>query len=139
MKPKLFAILSIFFTLSLFSIFGCAGSQKAYDGPRLPHDQIARIICENRPIEIKTLPTVVSPGNLAKLSWKTWGATSKTLDVLPGTYDIKVKVYAKKYPDIYTFWHRVRVKAGHIYKIKCYIYGKTGNCDVSDVTGHEKF
>ena len=130
MKPKLFTILNIFLTLSLLSFFGCTAGQKAYDGPKLPHDQIARIICENRPLEIETMWTQEGSTQLKKRGWRVdpgFGATSWALEVLPGEYNIKIRIPD---PPIYKIiLYRVTVEAGHNYRINCY---KTGTCTVKE-------
>jgi hypothetical protein len=130
MKPKLFIILNLFFTLSLFSFFGCTTVKKAYDGQKLTHDQIARISCDTRPIEIRTMVTP-GPNELAK--WRGWGVrpgyfeSDWILEVLPGTYDIKFEVHDPPY--VKRFWYKVKVKAGHTYRIDCNRHIKYGTCN----------
>jgi hypothetical protein len=133
MKPKLFTILNIFLTLSLFSFFGCATSQKAYDGPKLPPNQIARIICKTRPIAIETMWTKGGPTQLKKRGWGIkpgFGATSWTLEVLPGKYNIKFRIPETKYTNI-ILTHPVTVQAGRVYTIEC--YKKSKRCFMSEV------
>jgi len=127
MKPKLFTILNIFLTLSLLSFFGCATSQEAYDGPKLPPNQIARIICKTKPIEIETMWTKESDYALKKRGWR---ATSSKLEVLPGKYNIKFRFYETPY-SAFILTHPVTVQAGRVYTIEC--YKKSKRCFMSEV------
>jgi len=135
MKPKLFTILNIFLILSLFSLFGCARTNKVYDGPRLPHDQIARIICETRPIEIATMPTLNESKTVITTHGRRidpqFGATSRILEILPGKYNIKFRIPETKYTNI-ILTHPVTVQAGRVYTIEC--YKKSRRCFMSEVT-----
>ena len=136
MKPKLYIILNIFFSLSLFLFSGCASVKKAYDGPKLQHDQIARIIIDMQP------KGIVTDHKHRKLDW--FFAKSHTLEVLPGRHSIQFEVvnpprYIKsKFRTVRKFSYTVTVKAGHIYRIYC-SRSKIGRCDISDTTEHEKF
>lgn len=133
MKLKLFIILNIF-SLSLFLLSGCASVKKAYDGPKLPHDQIARIIIDMQP------KGIVSDQKYRKLDW--FFAKSHTLEVLPGTHSIQFEVIhpppfvKSKFRTIKRFSYTVKVKAGHTYRIYC-SRSKVGKCDISDTTDHE--
>lgn len=130
MEPKLLTILKIFITLLIFLFFGCAAGQKTYDGPKLPHVQTSRIICETRPIEIQTIPTI----NPTQITWRSWRvdpgyfASSWTLEVLPGTYKIIFEIPDPPY--VKRVSHTITVEAGHNYRVQCY---KTGPLFVKEI------
>jgi len=115
----------ILLTLLSLLMISCTVTKTIYQGPRLPNDQIARIICDPAPIRID--------GKDIKWFNIGWNETT-TLEVLPGTHTIGFRTIATRPSPGVTilparkFSRTFTIMAGHIYRVNCCGY-------IKDVTG----
>ena len=120
--------------LAMVILCGCAAHKKIYQGPELPHAQIARI-------KLDTKPYAISHGRIDYLDWPPF-SDSFTVDVLPGFYkfsfeDIVYSAVGHKELVKYRWGYAIKVEAGHTYRIYCDRDNR--KCSQSDTTGHEEY